>query len=177
MGDSAVNNKSNSADDDKLSCSTRPLTQINNVLINTSNLHDKSKPLDKVGSPAQQIEHMEGVEHESPVQQNIEGVGQESPAQQNMEVVEQESPEQQNKELIEQKSPKQQNKEDAEQESPVQQSMESVDQNSPTSSTEKKNDFEIGDIVWAKIGRYPFWPSIVCMDPETNVYIKGSLRK
>lgn len=49
---------------------------------------------------------------------------------------------------------------------------------SPTSGNEKQNDFEIGDIVWAKIGKYPFWPSIVCIDPDTtNIYLKGSLGK
>lgn len=64
-----------------------------------------------------------------------------------------------------------------EHESPIQQKMESVEPESPTPNNEKKRDFEIGDIVWAKIGRYPFWPSIVCIDPETNVYIKGSLGK
>ncbi|XP_026817653.1 histone-lysine N-methyltransferase NSD3-like [Rhopalosiphum maidis] len=44
-----------------------------------------------------------------------------------------------------------------------------------TSTNENKYDFEIGDIVWAKIGRYPFWPSMVCVDPDTNIHIKGSL--
>jgi len=54
--------------------------------------------------------------------------------------------------------------------------MEGVEHESSTPSNEKK-DFEIGDIVWAKLGRHPFWPSMVCIDPETNVYIKGSLGK
>lgn len=99
MAASIVDNKSNSTEDNQLPCSTSSLSPVNN------------------------IEHMEGVEHESPVQQNMEGVEDES----------------------------------------------------STPSNEKKNDFEIGDIVWAKIGRHPFWPSMVCIDPETNVYIKGSL--
>ncbi|XP_060857505.1 uncharacterized protein LOC132935070 isoform X2 [Metopolophium dirhodum] len=99
MAASVVDNKSNSTEDNQLPCSSSSLSPVNN------------------------IEPMEGVEHESPVQQNMEGVEHES----------------------------------------------------STPSNEKKNDFEIGDIVWAKIGRHPFWPSMVCIDPETNVYIKGSL--
>jgi len=124
MADSVVDNKSNSTEDVQLPCSTSSLSPVNNVLTNTSNLHDKSRLLLKDESSVQQIEHMEGVEHESPVKQNMEGVEHES---------------------------------------------------SPTNG--KKNDFEIGDIVWAKLGRHPFWPSMVCIDPETNEYIKGSLGK
>ncbi|KAE9529094.1 hypothetical protein AGLY_012048 [Aphis glycines] len=61
-------------------------------------------------------------------------------------------------------------------ESPIkEESIEDVKHESPTSENEKKNNFEIGDIVWAKIGKYPFWPSIVCIDPDTNTYLKGSL--
>ncbi|XP_025406749.1 uncharacterized protein LOC112680773 isoform X2 [Sipha flava] len=33
-------------------------------------------------------------------------------------------------------------------------------------------DYKIGDIVWARIGKYPFWPSVVCVDPTSNTYIK-----
>lgn len=125
MADSVVDNKSNSTENDQFPCSTSTITPVNDVLTNTSNLHDKSKLLPKDESPVQKIEHMEGVEHESSVQQDMEGVEHET----------------------------------------------------PTPSNEEKKDFEIGDIVWAKIGRHPFWPSMVCIDPETNVYIKGSLRK
>lgn len=56
-------------------------------------------------------------------------------------------------------------------------SIKNAEHESPTSTNEKKNDFEIGDIVWAKIGRYPFWPSMVCVDPDTKIHIKGSLGK
>lgn len=56
-------------------------------------------------------------------------------------------------------------------------SIEDVKHESPTSGNEKNKNFEIGDIVWAKIGKYPFWPSIVCIDPDTNTYLKGSLGK
>jgi len=138
MADSVVDKKSNSTEDDQLPCSTNSLSPVNNVLTDTSNLHGKSKLLLQDESSVQQIEHMEGVDHESPVQQNMESV---------------------------------------EQETPVQQNMESVEHESSTPSDEKKKDFEIGDIVWAKLGSYPFWPSMVCNDPETNVYIKGSLGK
>lgn len=34
-------------------------------------------------------------------------------------------------------------------------------------------DHEIGDIVWAKLGKFPFWPSIVCLDPESKIFIKS----
>lgn len=42
---------------------------------------------------------------------------------------------------------------------------------------EPSYDYKIGDIVWAKIGKYPFWPSIVCVDPKYNIYMKGSPSK
>lgn len=46
------------------------------------------------------------------------------------------------------------------------------------SSIQKSNNgFKIGDIVWSKIGRYPFWPSIICNDPEINVYTRRSPSK
>lgn len=43
-----------------------------------------------------------------------------------------------------------------------------------TSINEEINDYKIGDIVWAKIGKYPFWPSIVCYDPKSKTFIKPS---
>lgn len=39
-------------------------------------------------------------------------------------------------------------------------------------STNLLSTYQIGDLVWAKIGKYPLWPSIVCIDPDTNTYIK-----
>lgn len=33
-------------------------------------------------------------------------------------------------------------------------------------------DFCIGDIVWAKIGKLPFWPSIVCADPKLHKHVR-----
>lgn len=46
-----------------------------------------------------------------------------------------------------------------------------------TLSNELNEDFQVGDIVWTKIGKYPFWPSIVSINPETNTYVEGSLGK
>lgn len=34
-------------------------------------------------------------------------------------------------------------------------------------------DYIVGDIVWAKIWTYPFWPAIVCIDPIDKKFIKG----
>jgi len=34
-------------------------------------------------------------------------------------------------------------------------------------------EFEVGDIVWAKVGKFPYWPSIICNDPLTNVHVKS----
>lgn len=35
-------------------------------------------------------------------------------------------------------------------------------------------DYKIGDIIWAKLGKYPYWPSVVCADPDSKIYIKGT---
>lgn len=49
-----------------------------------------------------------------------------------------------------------------------------VSNNNCTNELNKKaNKFEIGDMVWAKIGKYPLWPSIVINDPETNIFFKS----
>ncbi|VVC46251.1 Post-SET domain,AWS domain,PWWP domain,SET domain [Cinara cedri] len=37
---------------------------------------------------------------------------------------------------------------------------------------QQKQFFKIGDIMWAKIGKYPFWPCILCFDPYSNKFIK-----
>lgn len=34
--------------------------------------------------------------------------------------------------------------------------------------------FKIGDIVWAKLDGYPYWPGIVCNDPTSKEYIRIS---
>ncbi|KAF0758213.1 methylthioribulose-1-phosphate dehydratase isoform X1 [Aphis craccivora] len=40
------------------------------------------------------------------------------------------------------------------------------------SNNDQKNGFTIGDMVWAKTGKYPLWPGIVILDPETNKFTK-----
>lgn len=46
--------------------------------------------------------------------------------------------------------------------------------NEEQSITEPKEEYAVGDIVWAKIAGCPYWPSIVCYDPTTNLYIKDT---
>jgi hypothetical protein len=41
---------------------------------------------------------------------------------------------------------------------------------SSSSTTKQIENYNIGDIVWAKIGKYPYWPSIVCNDPTLNIH-------
>lgn len=42
------------------------------------------------------------------------------------------------------------------------------------SNNGQKNGFTIGDMVWAKTGKYPLWPGIVIMDPETNKFTRNN---
>lgn len=35
------------------------------------------------------------------------------------------------------------------------------------------NGFSIGDMVWAKSGKYPLWPGIITSDPDTNNFSKS----
>ncbi|XP_025198464.1 probable methylthioribulose-1-phosphate dehydratase isoform X2 [Melanaphis sacchari] len=44
---------------------------------------------------------------------------------------------------------------------------------SNNTSNGKRNVFNIGDMVWAKTGKYPVWPGIVMTDPETNKFSKN----
>lgn len=37
----------------------------------------------------------------------------------------------------------------------------------------RKNDYSVGDLVWAKIGKYPVWPGIIISDPESNKTFKS----
>lgn len=39
-----------------------------------------------------------------------------------------------------------------------------------STSTKQIEDYRIGDILWTKIGKYPYWPSIVCTEPALNIY-------
>lgn len=50
-------------------------------------------------------------------------------------------------------------------------------QNSADQNFVESYGYIIGDIVWVKLGKYPFWPSIVCIDPESNTFVKVSLSK
>ncbi|KAE9523457.1 hypothetical protein AGLY_016009 [Aphis glycines] len=42
------------------------------------------------------------------------------------------------------------------------------------SNNGKRNGFSIGDMVWAKTGKYPLWPGIVIVDPVTNKFTKNN---
>lgn len=37
----------------------------------------------------------------------------------------------------------------------------------------KTNRLSIGDMVWAKTGKYPIWPGIIISDPESNKFSKS----
>lgn len=37
---------------------------------------------------------------------------------------------------------------------------------------EAKCQFQVGDLTWARMGTYPFWPSIVTRDPSTGIFVK-----
>jgi len=43
-------------------------------------------------------------------------------------------------------------------------------------SNGKRNIFNVGDMVWAKTGKYPVWPGIVITDPETNKFYKSMFK-
>ena len=36
----------------------------------------------------------------------------------------------------------------------------------------KEGEFQVGDLIWAKMGSYPWWPAMVSIDPETGGYSK-----
>lgn len=55
--------------------------------------------------------------------------------------------------------------------------QESYNDSFESGSEQTDEDYQVGDIVWAKIGKYPFWPSIVCCDPDSKTYMKGSPSK
>lgn len=40
----------------------------------------------------------------------------------------------------------------------------------------KLNEYRIGDIVWAKTGKYPVWPAIITNDPELKKFSKSKYR-
>ena len=32
------------------------------------------------------------------------------------------------------------------------------------------DEFEVGDLVWVKTGKYPWWPCMITVDPTTGTY-------
>lgn len=51
-------------------------------------------------------------------------------------------------------------------------------ENTGASSNDQNNEeYHVGDIVWAKIGKSPYWPSIVCNDPVSKMYMNGTPSK
>lgn len=40
----------------------------------------------------------------------------------------------------------------------------------------KINVFSIGDMVWAKTGKYPIWPAIITEDPVSKKFYKSKYR-
>uniref|UniRef100_A0A8C1HTS9 Histone-lysine N-methyltransferase NSD3 n=1 Tax=Cyprinus carpio carpio TaxID=630221 RepID=A0A8C1HTS9_CYPCA len=42
--------------------------------------------------------------------------------------------------------------------------------------TLKSPKYEIGDLVWAKVGTYPWWPCMVSSDPQSSVHIRLNKR-
>lgn len=40
----------------------------------------------------------------------------------------------------------------------------------------KINIYSIGDMVWAKTGKYPIWPAIITNDPSSNKFYKSKYR-
>lgn len=58
---------------------------------------------------------------------------------------------------------------DAEEETGVQ----GVGDVSDDSTEEQPNvQFSAGDIVWAKVSRYPWWPCMITTDPELNLHFR-----
>ncbi|XP_018319115.1 uncharacterized protein LOC108732676 isoform X2 [Agrilus planipennis] len=41
----------------------------------------------------------------------------------------------------------------------------------------EKAVYEVGDLVWARVGTCPFWPSMVCVEPGTEVLSRTLIRK
>ncbi|XP_045529735.1 uncharacterized protein LOC123717662 [Pieris brassicae] len=40
---------------------------------------------------------------------------------------------------------------------------------------EAQCEYQVGDLAWARMGSYPFWPSIVTREPSSNLFIKKKL--
>ncbi|GFR92090.1 DNA mismatch repair protein Msh6 [Elysia marginata] len=48
---------------------------------------------------------------------------------------------------------------------------------SPSIKATEANEFSEGDLVWAKLEGFPFWPSLVCNHPTDKVHCKGGKTK
>ncbi|XP_051025804.1 histone-lysine N-methyltransferase NSD3 isoform X2 [Acomys russatus] len=55
---------------------------------------------------------------------------------------------------------------------PVQPVLSSV----PTTETSTGVKFQVGDLVWSKVGTYPWWPCMVSSDPQLEVHTKINTR-
>lgn len=47
-----------------------------------------------------------------------------------------------------------------------------LDRTKLTSIPDKLGDFEVGDMVWAKMSGFPWWPCMVSIDPNSGNYTK-----
>ena len=45
-----------------------------------------------------------------------------------------------------------------------------------TTIPEQQGDYKVGDLIWAKLPGYPFWPCMVSIEPTTGIYSKISGR-
>ncbi|XP_024106772.2 histone-lysine N-methyltransferase NSD3 isoform X7 [Pongo abelii] len=57
-------------------------------------------------------------------------------------------------------------------EAPVQPMLSSV----PTTEASTGVKFQVGDLVWSKVGTYPWWPCMVSSDPQLEVHTKINTR-
>ena len=37
--------------------------------------------------------------------------------------------------------------------------------------------YDIGDVVWSKIGHYPYWPSVISFAPKTEMFERRLTKK
>ena len=53
-----------------------------------------------------------------------------------------------------------------------------IEQHFPTviTGTGCCKEFDIGDLVWAKVGTYPWWPCMVSCDPQRKVHTRINTR-
>jgi len=167
MTDSIVDNKSDCLEKDKLSCSTSSPTPVDPVVDNKPSCLEKDILSCSTSSPTPVdpiVDNKSGC-----LEKDILSCSTSSPTPVDPSV---------DHDVLTDTSNLDDKSKSLSKEPPIkEESIEDVKHESLASGNEKKINFEIGDIVWAKIGKYPFWPSIVCIDPDTNTYLKGSLGK